>query len=97
MGKKKIEDENVVKTRPQYEGLDPLAGGDRLYNNSNTEEATHYEIDNSERRADEAGIGKPRPVADQSTAQNHNWSLPPSKVKNASKIEQDKVAKGRTE
>lgn len=99
MKKKKIvEDESVLKARPQIEGLDPLAGADRLYNNANSEDASHYEVDNSERKADEAGLGKPKPVADQPLDHaGATWSLPPSKVKNASKLEQDKVAKGRKE
>lgn len=99
MSKKQVEDEGIVKARPQIEGLDPLAGADRLHNNSNTEDATHYEVDNSERKTDEAGVvNRPLPSnPTQPTAQQTDWSLPPHKVKNASKAEQDKVAKGRKE
>ena len=98
MKKKIVEDESVLKARPQIEGHDPLAGGDRLYNNANSEDATHYEVDNSERKADEAGLGKPRSVAKKPLDHaGATWSLPPSKVKNASRVAQAKVAKGRKE
>lgn len=93
----KTEDEGIIKARPQTEGLDPLAGADRLYNNTNSQDATHYEVDDSERRADEAGTGKKYQSVDEPTAKQVKWSLPPSKVKNASKEAQAKVAKGRTE
>jgi len=97
MAEKKIEDDGIIKARPQIEGFDPLAGADRLYNNANSEDATHYEVDDSERKADEAGTGRKYQDVDESAAKQVKWSLPPSKVKNASKEAQAKVAKGRKE
>ncbi|HYG84573.1 MAG TPA: hypothetical protein VD907_06905 [Verrucomicrobiae bacterium] len=41
-----------VKARPQHQGKDPLAGGERLYNDQNTESATHYRSDESELKAE---------------------------------------------
>lgn len=43
MGKgKKDTSADGVEARPQHEGQDPLAGGERLYNESNTEATTEY-------------------------------------------------------
>lgn len=45
-------DEGSVKARPQHQGHDPLARGERLYNDKNETSTTHYRSDESELNAD---------------------------------------------
>lgn len=49
---KKSNDDGSVKARPVRQGHDPLARGERLYNDKNTESATHYRSDDSELKAE---------------------------------------------
>lgn len=42
-----------VKARPKHQGHDPLARGERLYNDSNKSSATHYRSDDSELKAEQ--------------------------------------------
>lgn len=60
-----------VEARPIGEGLDPLAVGERIYNETNTSAETHYKADDSELKAEEQASKIRGKNADQ-RAEEHN-------------------------
>jgi hypothetical protein len=82
------DNEDTIEARPQHEGKDPLAGGERLHNASNTSDATTYEVS-------ENAVNAPKAVKQEATP--FVLAKPAHKVPNKSKLEQAKVAKARKE
>lgn len=64
-----------VEARPIGQGKDPLAEGDRLYNDTNTEAETHYRSDDSELKAEERA-SKIRGQDANQRAEEHNAQRP---------------------
>lgn len=90
--------DNEVVARPAGGGFDPLAGGKRLYNNSNTDSETHYRADASESKVEEAAIESRRLNARQEQPVNIGQvAQPASTSSNQTKAQQDKVATRRVE
>lgn len=91
--------ENKVEARPVGEGKDPLAGGERLYNESNTTGETHYKADNSELKAEEKAAENRinGQDADERAEQHNAAQAEAHDVPNEDVSDQDEVAEGRDE
>lgn len=67
--------DSKVEARPIGQGQDPLAVGERLYNDTNTDAETHYTADDSELK-DEERASKIRGQNANERAEEHNAQSP---------------------